>query len=196
MSALSVHKELAGRSILLTGASGFVGKVLLSMMLTDHPDIERVYVLLRPNRTGDAEERLDHILNHSPALTPLHALPLDEQRQRIRCLIPIDGDVSNPFMGIDRAGLREMADVDLVIHCAGLVDFEPDVDLAVRANVLGALHAAEVAEAIDARLVHISTCFVAGRGRRVRPRVVRPGARTQRRPASGRLGVGAHLRCL
>ena len=49
--------ELAGRKILLTGTTGFVGKVALSMLLTHYPSIGRVYALIRPGIQTRSEER-------------------------------------------------------------------------------------------------------------------------------------------
>src|SRR3989454_4571740 len=49
-----------------------------------------------------------------------------------------------------------------VINCAGLVTFNPSLELAVRVNTEGARNAAGLCKATGATLVHISTCFVAG----------------------------------
>ena len=36
-----------GKSILITGSTGFLGKVLLYRLLTLFPDIKRIYLLIR-----------------------------------------------------------------------------------------------------------------------------------------------------
>ena len=48
-----------GRSFLLTGATGFLGKVVLSELLRrkDELDLERVYVLIRPRGDLGAADR-------------------------------------------------------------------------------------------------------------------------------------------
>ena len=54
--------RLAGKALLLTGASGFVGKALLAQIVRELPDT-RVTVLLR----GDAQERLtNQVLTSAP----------------------------------------------------------------------------------------------------------------------------------
>lgn len=40
----------AGRSLLVTGATGFMGKVLLEKLLRACPDIKRIYILCRAKR--------------------------------------------------------------------------------------------------------------------------------------------------
>ena len=57
-----MQERLAGKALLLTGASGFLGKAVLGQMLRELPDT-RVTVLLR----GDAERRLrDEVLTSDP----------------------------------------------------------------------------------------------------------------------------------
>ncbi len=54
-------------------------------------------------------------------------------------------------------------DVDVVVNCAGLVDFNPDLREALASNVDGPLAAAHfVADCKKAGLVHVSTCYVVG----------------------------------
>lgn len=165
MQNLSMQKAYRGRTVLLTGATGFVAKVWMMMAVMKLPEIERIYVLIRPRGAKGAQERLDEILATSPAARPLH----DAWGERISevlsgRLVAVDGDVSLPRMGLTdamRARLRD--EVNLVVHCAGLVDFDPDVRESISSNIDGALEVAEfVRECRDASLVHVSTCYVAG----------------------------------
>ena len=45
---LDVGETLRGKKILFVGATGFVGKVALSMFLCRYPDIGKMFVLVRP----------------------------------------------------------------------------------------------------------------------------------------------------
>lgn len=169
---LSVHGALAGKHLLVTGVTGFLGKTWLGMLLDLVPEVGRVSVLVRPPRRskGDptvaATARFEKIAATSPALRPLRATHgarlgayLDEK------LDVVAGDVSLPLCGIAPDELARLAEtVDLVVHFAGLTDFEPDPKDAVEVNVHGALHIADVtARMREPRLVHVSTCFVAGK---------------------------------
>ena len=169
MSRLSVREQYSGREVLLTGATGFVGKVWLLMMLAKVPDITRIHVVMRPNGHGDPEAsdqeralaRFEAIVNESPAFQPLW----DEHGERLGAFLRDRvrvhaGDLTAVNLGVETAAV---ANVDLVVHCAAVVDFEPDVRLAFRTNIHGSLHAAELATAIGAGLVQVSTCFVAGK---------------------------------
>ena len=45
-----VPEFYAGRDLLVTGATGFMGKVLLEKLLRCCPDINTIYILVRPKR--------------------------------------------------------------------------------------------------------------------------------------------------
>jgi len=161
--ALDVTAALRGRTILFTGATGFVGKVTLSMLLHRYPEIGKVFVLVRPGTGGTAEARFFDKVAASRPFDPIrgqHGAGFDAFMRK-KC-VPVAGDVSDPLLGLAPVDLAAMSGLDLVLNCAGLVDFNPSLELAVNVNVLGAQHAADVCKATGAALVHVSTCFVAG----------------------------------
>ncbi len=53
----SVRESLRGKNILLIGATGFIGKVWLSNLLSDLPEIGRIFLLVRRNRTVTSLQR-------------------------------------------------------------------------------------------------------------------------------------------
>ena len=53
--------------------------------------------------------------------------------------------------------------VDIVINSAGLVEFDPPLNESLITNVYGIRNLIELVQVLDARLVHISTCYVAGK---------------------------------
>lgn len=155
---INVQRTFANREILLTGGGGFLGKVVLGMLLDRYPEVRRLHVLIRPSKGRTAQARFEEDVLQSPALRPLV-----EQRgpaflaDRIRVW---GSDASEPLLGLDP---RQISEVSLIIHCAGLVEFFPPVDQALSANVDATRNAADLAEALGASLTHISTCYVAGR---------------------------------
>jgi long-chain acyl-CoA synthetase len=165
-SPLSIHSSFAGRHILLTGASGFLGKVWLAMVLHRVPTVGKIYVLLRKKALRPALDRFEKMVANSPVFKPLHELHGAGMAEFIaRRVEVIEGDVSLPNLGVDDPALAERLhrDLDLVLNCAGLVDFDPDLREAMSTNVDGARNAAEFTlRCHRAGLLHVSTCYVAG----------------------------------
>ncbi|HEX8910630.1 MAG TPA: AMP-binding protein, partial [Anaeromyxobacteraceae bacterium] len=160
---LDVAATLRGKRLLVTGATGFVGKVTLSMLLHRYPEIGKVFVLVRPGTGGTAEARFFGKVAASRPFDPLreqHGGRFDAFL-REKCA-PLAGDVSEPLCGLSEADLAALAPLHAVVSCAGLVDFNASLELSVKVNTLGARHAAELCRRTGAALVHVSTCFVAG----------------------------------
>ena len=159
---LDVSARFAGRKVLVTGATGFVGKVVLTMLLDRFPGIGRVFVLVRPGTGGTAEARFFGKVAGSRPFDPLRARHGDrlEAFLREKC-VPLAGDVADPLLGVGPE-IDRLAGLDLVLNCAGLVDFNPSLELALSVNVAGARNAVELCARTGAALVHVSTCFVAG----------------------------------
>lgn len=176
---LSVSETLRGRHILVTGFTGFLGKVWVALLLDRAPEIGRLTLLVRPRRDETATARVRHIFERSPALRPLRERLGPEGllafvREKIEV---VEGDAQRPLLGIDPAVLAALAPrLDAVVHCAGITDFAPDPLCALDVNVRGAEHAADVAARTpERRLIHVSTCFVAGMVDGDVPEVLSPG---------------------
>ncbi|MCA9651011.1 MAG: SDR family oxidoreductase [Myxococcales bacterium] len=161
---ISIRETYAGRHVLVAGGSGFVGKVWLAMVLQRIPEVGKIHLLLRGKGRG-VRERFEKMLNESYVFASLHE-QLGEGLSELvsRRVEVVAGDVSKPDLGMDpEVAQRLRGCVDLVINFAGLVDFNPDLRDAVDTNVLGAVHVADFVQSCDhARLVHVSTCYVAG----------------------------------
>jgi long-chain acyl-CoA synthetase len=156
---------LARKNLVITGVTGFVGKVWLAQLLAHMPDLGRITVLVRGQRTRSAQQRIAEIADTSPAFRPVKAAAEGHYGAWLsRRLEVVESDLTKPRCGLDDATFdRLAAQTDCVIHIAGLTDFQPDPKKGFPANVDGTLHVAElVAATASQRLVHMSTCFVAG----------------------------------
>jgi hypothetical protein len=163
---ISIRTAFAGKHVLLTGASGFLGKVWLAMMLERAPEIGRIYVLLRSKALVSAHGRFEKIVNTSPVFCRLHERHASSLGRFLASKVEvIEGELSAPSLGLEgelRGRLRR--ELDLVVHCAGLVDFDPDLRKALASNVEATMHVADFVEQSDrAGLLHVSTSYVAGR---------------------------------
>lgn len=58
----SIPEFFSGQKLLITGASGLMGKVLIWKLLHSCPEVDIIYVLLRPKYGKPVEHRLEEML--------------------------------------------------------------------------------------------------------------------------------------
>ncbi|MCW2777508.1 MAG: HAD-superfamily subfamily hydrolase, partial [Frankiales bacterium] len=125
---MRLAERLAGRHVLLTGATGFVGEALLERVLADLPDT-RVTVVVRGRSGEPAGERVLALLA-KPAFA---ALRERDGADAVTALVGarlqvVDADLGAPLPPLP-------GDVDVLVHCAGEVSFDPPIDEGFRTNV-------------------------------------------------------------
>jgi fatty acyl-CoA reductase len=156
---------LAGKKIVMTGVTGFIGEQLLWKILTELPETVPS-VLVRPKGSASARDRMVAVVK-KPIFSDVRdaaggAAELLDSRLEI-----IEGDLPN---------VPELpADLDIVVHCAGDVSFDPPIDQAFTTNVIGTKALLNrMLEAVTddhgqrvkmPHYVHISTAYTAGRRR-------------------------------
>lgn len=165
LGPISVRRSLAGRNVLLIGGTGFIGKVFLAKLLTDVPDIGKIYMLIRSRGNATALERFEKMVECSPVFDPLQKRHGNGLEKFIGDRVEVvDGNVTKPNLGLEPAVAERLArTLDLVVNDSGLTDFNPDVRTALSTNVDGPLQTLEFVRRSDhAGLMHLSTCFVVG----------------------------------
>jgi alcohol-forming fatty acyl-CoA reductase len=162
---LSVRETLAGKRILLVGATGFIGKVWLAQLLSEVPQIGKIYLLIRRQRTTTAQRRFEKIFGESPVFDPLQERLGDRFTEYVSERVEVvEGDVSHPGLGMTPETRARLArTLDLVVNSSGLTDFNPDLREALANNVAPALYLIDfLRESDHAALMHLSTCYVVG----------------------------------
>jgi fatty acyl-CoA reductase len=162
---LSVREALTGKNILLIGVTGFIAKVWLEHILYDLPEIGKVYLLIRRQRGATARRRFEKIVEESPVFDPLEQRHgADFARFLAEKVEVVEGDISQPGLGLDAATLRQLsASLDLVVNSSGLTDFNPDLREALASNVDSTVNLIDfLRQSNHAALLHLSTCYVVG----------------------------------
>jgi len=144
-------------TVLLTGATGFLGVEVLARLLedTDHD----VIALVRGEDDAAAQTRVDELLKTivAPGARPPGG--------RVRALA---ADLESPGLGLSPTFREEIAgEVSAVVHCAASISFTLPIEDARRINVEGTREVVKLAlEAQERgaleRFVHVSTAYVAG----------------------------------
>ncbi|WP_200300875.1 SDR family oxidoreductase [Streptomyces adelaidensis] len=97
-----------------------------------------------------------------PQLRHHRIIALAHRKPPSGCDKVVHGDVSQPLLGLDAADYHKLcAEVDAVIHAAGMVKFSSTAEEMETLNVSGARGMSRFAVDADAPLIHVSTAYVA-----------------------------------
>nr|CEL73797.1 TPA: NAD-binding domain-containing protein [Toxoplasma gondii VEG] len=154
------------QTLLVTGASGFVGKVLLAQLLKSCP-VKKLYVLLRPSAGRSAQERLLVDVFSSPAFDEMrnaHQYEGGWNEWISKRVVAVPGDLLKPDFGIQHKHVirKLQEEVTVVIHLAASVHFNSPLKDNYRSNVEGTMRILEFAKGCPFLqvFVHTSTCYV------------------------------------
>ena len=119
-----MNVDYSNEVILLTGATGFLGKVLLESLLF-HFKPKVIYVLIRDNAMNRFEK--------------LKQSPIWIRVKDFSCVVPITCDLELNGLGISILDDKKIQDYPpkFVFHCAGSIDFNASLAYNIKTNVDG-----------------------------------------------------------
>ena len=127
-SESAVSEFYNGRSIFITGSTGFVGKVLLEKLLRTCPGIERIYILVRPKKGQNPQERVKNLMENG--LFKLLSTSVPNISQKV---VAVPGDITKPQLGMSPDDVHMLVEnVSVIFHVAATVNFNEDLDKSVK----------------------------------------------------------------
>ena len=161
-----IAEALKGKTILVTGSTGFLGKSIVEKCLRSIPEVGGINLAIRSSARRSAAERLEREVLSSPAFKRLKEELGEEAFARLvkEKLAVVEIDLGRDGLGLNDSGREQLRGCDIVIHSAAAVEFDNPADLSAQTNLLGAARMVEALKASGARphLVHISTAYVGG----------------------------------
>jgi len=153
----SIAQYYDGKSVFLTGGSGFVGKVIVEKLLRSCPGVRNIYFLIRPKKGLECQDRLRKIFQ-----MPLFDKLKEIDSEATKKVIPIPGDITHRRLGISDADwLRVTSDVNVVIHSAATVRFDEPLRVAMQMNCVAVKEVVGLVREVANLSVfcHISTAY-------------------------------------
>src|SRR5262249_13694656 len=166
----TIQEFFTGRTVLVTGATGFLGKAIVEKALRGLPDVHRIYLLIRPKERGSravpADQRFRDEVLKSSIFDRLRRELGDKFDDMIAAKIAvIAGDLTDEQFGASGADYQRLTDeVQVILNSAAVVSFDERLDLSLNLNTQGArrmMDFARLCPRLEA-LIHISTCYVSG----------------------------------
>ncbi len=159
--------------VLVTGATGFLGKELLAQAANDRR-IERLVSVVRPEkiRHPKTKEVVRVLSSRQRGVILLRRLHITGAKAKK--FVFVDGDIEKPELGIAPEELARLKKtLTHVVHCAASVSFDDTYENSFRANVQGARNALQFALALQQaegskfiQHVAIETSYIHGRKKR------------------------------
>ncbi|KAK4607730.1 hypothetical protein RGQ29_001521 [Quercus rubra] len=153
------------KTILVTGATGFLAKVFAEKILRAQPNVKKLYLLLRTSDNKSATQRFrNEILGKDLFMVLRNSLGANLESFISERVTPISGDVCDENLGIKDCILREemWKEIDIVLNSAATTKFDERYDVALGTNTYGALHVLSFAQnCVKLKvLLHVSTAYV------------------------------------
>ncbi|KAF2321640.1 hypothetical protein GH714_000841 [Hevea brasiliensis] len=167
MEMESILGFLENKTILVTGATGYLAKIFVEKIIRVQPKVKKLYLLLRASDANSALERL----NKEVIRKELFKVLREKYGESLSSFVSekvtaVAGDISYEDLGVKDSYLRnEMwREIDVVVNFAATTNFDDRYDISLGINTLGALHALNFAKKClkIKMLVHVSTAYVCG----------------------------------
>ncbi|KAF7081929.1 hypothetical protein CFC21_085832 [Triticum aestivum] len=166
MDTATVIECFRNKSILITGSTGFVGKMLVEKILRVQPDVKKLYLLVRSSLSQcwiplkafvDLEKKLFDVLR-------------DDHRANFNSFIqakisPLPGDIVHDNFALNSSTIERLSqEIDVIVSVAAFYEMVHRYDNALASNSLGVANMCQFANkcANLKMLLRVSTAFVVG----------------------------------
>merc|ERR1711990_398204 len=144
------------KTVSITGATGFMGKVLVEKLLRS-TSVARIYLLIRPKKGVLTQQRLAVLLG-----TKIFDRVRKEKEEALSRVVAVSGDITEDRLGLSEEEENVLAEtVNIVFHCAATVRFDEDLTKSIGMNVSGVLAVVALAKKMARleALVDVSTAY-------------------------------------
>lgn len=163
---LGIVDFLREKNLLITGATGFLAKVLIEKILRMQPDVGKIFLIIRANESNSALNRLMNEVLNTDLFNSLREIHGNEfQDFLLKKLVPVAGDMTKENLGIEKNMVDVLRkEVDIIVSSAATTTFDERYDVALETNTKGIIRLLEFGKCCDKSqlFLHISTAYVNG----------------------------------
>uniref|UniRef100_A0A3Q1K949 Fatty acyl-CoA reductase n=1 Tax=Anabas testudineus TaxID=64144 RepID=A0A3Q1K949_ANATE len=156
-SMASIAEYYAGKSVLITGATGFMGKVLVEKLLRSCPEVKALYILVRPKAGQSMQQRVSDMMK-----CKLFDRVREDNPDFYQKIIPISSELTQPGLAISPEDVEKLsACINIVFHCAATIRFDEPLKHALQLNVIATQQLLSLAHQMHhlEAFIHISTAY-------------------------------------
>ncbi|CAD6220032.1 unnamed protein product [Miscanthus lutarioriparius] len=154
------------KGILITGATGFLGKILVEKILRVQPDVKRIYLPVRAPDAESAKKRVEtEVIGKElfGLLRETHGKGFQSFIEEK--VVPLAGDIIHENLGVEGPQLSQMTqELNVIVNGAATTNFYERYDVALDVNVMGVKHICQLAKQCPNLevVLHVSTAYVVG----------------------------------
>lgn len=155
--AATIPESYAGKSVLITGATGFIGKVLVEKLLRSCPDIKALYLMVRPKAGQHPSLRVDELVK-----CRLFDKLKEQQPNFEEKIIAVPSDMMEPRLGLSEEDTKIIHEnITAVFHVAATIKFDEKLDLSLQLNVKAVQKMIKLSQGMSNLevFVHVSTAY-------------------------------------
>ncbi|XP_022605021.1 fatty acyl-CoA reductase 1-like isoform X1 [Seriola dumerili] len=156
-SMASIAEYYAGKSVLITGATGFMGKVLVEKLLRSCPEVKALYILVRPKAGQSMQQRVSDMMK-----CKLFDRVREDNPDFHQKIIPISSELMQPGLAISPEDVEKLTGcINIVFHCAATIRFDEPLKHALQLNVIATQQLLSLAQQMHhlEAFIHISTAY-------------------------------------
>ncbi|KOC64230.1 Putative fatty acyl-CoA reductase [Habropoda laboriosa] len=147
---------LAHTNVLVTGGTGFLGKLLVEKLLRVCPDLNKLYMTVRPKKGKTALERYEENFD-----CVVYDKLKREQPNFMDKVVMLEGDAAHDDYGLSLEDKKLLMDINIIFHAAAVVRFDEKIRVAAHINVRSTKFLLTFAKGLPnlKAFVHVSTAF-------------------------------------
>ncbi|XP_050436156.1 fatty acyl-CoA reductase 1-like isoform X5 [Adelges cooleyi] len=146
-----------GGTILITGSTGFLGKLLTEKLLRSSKGIKNIAIIVRDKNGLSAKQRAANMYEEK-----IFDRLRKERPDFTNYIKVIDGDLTSPSLSLSTVNHEWLLkNVNFIFHCAATVKFNEPIKNATKTNIEGSENLIDIALQMKALkgFVHVSTAY-------------------------------------